>query len=311
VVADVGPGVTSVEPGDHVALHMHTNCGSCRWCAAGQPTLCRATLDNASQPFRLASGEPVWNFAGQSFLVEHTLVQQRQCVKLPPDMDLAAACLIGCCVLTGCGSVWNRTRLGRGDTAAVFGVGGIGLNVIQAARIQSASHIIAVDTNPAKEPIAREFGATDFVESRPGDDPAETIRRLLAAHGHGTPAVFGAGGVDYSFDCVGHPDVLNHALEALDWGGTCVAIGVHPPGTRVPVDIANIQFVQRTLTGSLTGSFTAGYDIPLIVDLYQRGSLKLDELITSRYSFDDWGSAVDDLRSGRIAARGVFVLTSA
>ncbi|HEV3450008.1 MAG TPA: alcohol dehydrogenase catalytic domain-containing protein, partial [Acidimicrobiia bacterium] len=142
IVAEVGEAVRHVAPGDHVVLHTLAYCGACKWCNTGRPAWCRKSIANASQPFTVG-GEAAWNFAAASFFSEHTVVSGIQCVKIDEDIDLSVACLIGCGVLTGIGSVWNRTRLGQGDTCAVFGVGGVGLNVIQAARARGARRIFA------------------------------------------------------------------------------------------------------------------------------------------------------------------------
>jgi len=304
VVEQVGSAVRHVKPGDHVVLHTVASCGLCKWCNQGTPAWCRASLGNPSQPFTL-DGEPAWNFASASFFSEYTVVRGYQCVPIAKDVPLESACLIGCGVLTGVGSVFNRTELGLGDTAAVFGVGGVGLNVIQACKVKGASRIIAVDTMPEKEKWARGFGATDFVKAGEGVDTVQAVRELLPFSAEQVTGIMGAGGVDYAFDCVGHPDVLNNALEMLDWGGTAVIIGVPPPTATVPARIGNLTHVERTLTGSRAGSHRPHTDIPLIVDLYRQGLLKLDELVTAKYGLDEWETAVHDLHEGKLA-RGVL-----
>jgi S-(hydroxymethyl)glutathione dehydrogenase/alcohol dehydrogenase len=305
IVEAVGDAVRHVAPGDHIVMHTMATCGVCKWCSSGKPAWCRYSLGNMDQPFTL-DGEPAWNFAGASFFSERSVVAANQCVKIPDDVPLESACLIGCGVLTGVGSVWNRTQLGLGDTAAVFGVGGVGLNVIQAAAIKGARRVIAVDTVPDKERWAREFGATDFFVAGPDVDIVAKVRELLPPDPPN--AVMNAGGVDYAFDCVGHPDVLNACLEMLDWGGTAVMIGVPAPTATVPARMGNFTHVERTLTGSRAGSHRPHYDIPLIVDLYRRGVLKLDELVTARYPLSDWETAVHDLHDGKLA-RGVLEIS--
>jgi Zn-dependent alcohol dehydrogenase len=308
IVAEVGDAVTNVKPGDHVVLHTLAFCGLCKYCITGQPARCRRSLGNASQPFTLG-GEPAWNFAGASFFSEYSVVQANQCVKIDDDVDLSVACLIGCGVLTGIGSVWNRTDLGLGSTAAVIGVGGVGLNVIQGARAKGASRIIAIDTLAEKEHFARDFGATDFILSGPGVDIVAKVRELLPFDGP-TPAVenagpFMAGGVDYAFECVGHPALLQSALDMLDWGGTAVAVGVPAPTATIETRVGLITHVERTLTGSRAGSHRPHYDIPLIVDMYKQGIVKLDELVSARYPLVEWERAAHDLHDGKLA-RGVL-----
>jgi S-(hydroxymethyl)glutathione dehydrogenase/alcohol dehydrogenase len=308
IVERVGGAVTNVAAGDHVVLHTLANCGLCKWCNTGHPAWCRKSMGNMSQPFTL-DGEPAWNFAAASFFAEMSVVQANQCVRISDDIPLTSACLIGCGVLTGVGSVWNRTQLGRGSTAVVFGVGGVGLNVIQAAEIAGASRIVAVDTIADKEKWAREFGATDFVLTGPDVDIVETIREMFPFSEEAVTGPFGAGGVDYVFECVGHPAVLNSALEMLDWGGTAVVVGVPAPTAVVEARITALTHVERNLIGSRAGSHRPHYDIPLIIDLYQQGKLKLDELVTATYPLEDWETAVHDLHDGKLA-RGVLTIAS-
>ena len=311
VVAEVGEAVTHVAPGDHVVLHTLAFCGLCKHCVTGRPAHCRKSMGNASQPFTLA-GEPAWNFAGASFFSEYSVVQANQCVKIPEDIDLSVACLIGCGVLTGIGSVWNRTDLGLGDTCVVIGVGGVGLNVIQGARAKGASRIIAVDTLAEKEPFARDFGATDFICSTPDLDLPARVREMVPFDGPATTAPntgpFGAGGVDYVFECVGHPALLQAALDMLDWGGTAVAVGVPAPTTTVDTRVTLLTHVERNLTGSRAGSHRPQKDIPLIVDMYRQGLIKLDELVSARYPLTEWRRAADDLHDGKLA-RGVLQIS--
>jgi S-(hydroxymethyl)glutathione dehydrogenase/alcohol dehydrogenase len=308
VVDQVGEAVTHVAPGDHVVLHTLAFCGLCKWCNTGRPAYCRKSISNASQPFTVG-GEAAWNFAATSCLSEYTVVQGVQCVKIDPEIDLSVACLIGCGVLTGIGSVWNRTDLGLGDTCVVFGVGGVGLNVIQAAKVKGARRIIAVDTIAAKEQAARDFGATDFLQAGEGVDVVAKVREWFPTEIANIVGSFGEGGVDYAFDCVGHPDILNQCLEMLDWGGVAVAVGVPAPTATVPARITNFTHVERTVTGSRAGSHRPHWDIPLIVDAYQRGLVKLDELVSERYPLDDWERAVHDLHEGKLA-RGVLTVSA-
>ncbi|MEI8000797.1 MAG: Zn-dependent alcohol dehydrogenase [Actinomycetes bacterium] len=311
IVEAVGEAVTNVRPGDHVVLHTMAFCGLCEYCVTGQPARCRRSMGNASQPFTL-KGEPCWNFAGASFFSEYAVVQNNQCVKIDDDIDLSVACLIGCGVLTGIGSVWNRTDLGLGDTCAVIGVGGVGLNVIQGARAKGARRIIAIDTLPEKESFARSLGATDFILGGPGVDLPAEVRKLLPYDGPSTnlenSGPFMAGGVDYAFECVGHPRLLEASLEMLDWGGTSVAVGVPGPNETVQVRVGLLTHVERTLTGSRAGSHRPQHDIPLIVDMYQQGIIKLDELVSARYPLTEWERAADDLHHGKLA-RGVLQIS--
>ena len=177
VVEAVGDAVRSVKPGDHVVIATLASCGACRACSTGHPTWCKSSLGNISTPFTF-KGEPASNFAAASVFSEVTIVSEVQAVRIPKDIPLSSACLIGCGVLTGVGAVLNRAKVRPGDTAAVFGVGGVGLNVIQGLRIAGATRIVAVDTVAAKEELGRQFGATHFVDASAGD-AAAAVRELV------------------------------------------------------------------------------------------------------------------------------------
>ncbi|HXY27575.1 MAG TPA: alcohol dehydrogenase catalytic domain-containing protein, partial [Acidimicrobiales bacterium] len=278
VVEAVGDAVTSLQPGDHVVIATLASCGACGACSTGHPTWCRRSLGNITKPFTF-NGEPAFNFAGSSVFSEVTVVSEVQAVKIPEDVPFTSACLIGCGVLTGAGTVLNRARVQPGDTAAVFGVGGVGLNVIQGLRIAGATRIVAVDTVAAKEELGRQFGATHFVDAGQADAVAE-IRKIVPHNPRAVAGALGPGGVTWSFDCVGHPVVLRNAVDALDWGGTAVAIGVPPRGSEVSVDINNLAYVDRGLLGCRYGASRPHHDIPLMVELYLSGKLMLDELVT-------------------------------
>jgi S-(hydroxymethyl)glutathione dehydrogenase/alcohol dehydrogenase len=305
VVEAVGADVASVKVGDHVVVATLASCGTCRACSTGHPTWCRRSLGNVSAPFTY-KGEPASNFAAASVFAESTVIQEVQAVRIPKDIPFTSACLIGCGVLTGVGSVLNRARVRPGETAAVFGVGGVGLNVIQGLRIAGATRIVAVDTVAAKEDLGRQFGATDFVDASTGD-AAAAIRALVppnreSAAGSLSPM----GGVTWAFECVGHPAVLRSALDALDWGGTAVAIGVPPRGSEVAVDVNALAYVDRSLLGCRYGAARPHHDIPLMVDLYRSGALLLDELVSLTRPLEAFREVVDEMHSGRVA-RGVLL----
>lgn len=305
IVEAVGEGVTSVEPGDHVVVTTLANCGRCRACTTGHPTWCIRSLGNVSTPFEYA-GQPASNFAATSVFVERTVVTEMQAIKISPEVPFTSACLIGCGVLTGVGAVLNRAKVQPGDTAAVFGVGGVGLNVIQGLRLSNASKIIAVDTVADKERLARQFGATDFVDAST-TDAAQQIRSLVPHAPNSIPGALGPGGVTWAFDCVGHTSVLRSALDSLDWGGTALAIGIPPRGSEVPVDVNALAYVDRTLMGCRYGSARPQHDVPLLVELYLEGRLMLDELVTETRPLEEFKAIVDDMHHGRLA-RGVLIV---
>lgn len=303
IVAEVGDAVRTVKVGDHVVIATLASCGACRACGTGHPTWCVRTLGNVSTPFTY-EGEPASNFAAASVFAEYTIVQAVQAVPIDPTVPFTSACLIGCGVLTGVGAVLNRARVEPGDTAAVFGVGGVGLNVIQGLRLAAASRIVAVDTVAGKEGLARQFGATHFVDASQADAVAE-IKAIAPHDPRSAAGALGPGGVRWSFDCVGHPAVLRSALDVLDWGGTAVAIGIPPRGAEVSVDVNHLAYVDRTLMGCRYGSARPHHDIPLMVELYRQGKLMLDELVTATAPLEGFRDIVDDMHAGKLA-RGVL-----
>ena len=297
VVEEVGAAVRGVAPGDHVVVSTLANCGRCAACAAGHPTRCRASIGNIDRPFTFR-GEPAYNFAATSSFAERIVVDAVQAVPISPEVPFTSACLIACGVITGVGAVLNRARVRTGETAVVFGIGGVGLNVVQALRLVGAARIVAVDANPAKETLARQFGATDFVLA--GDDTVEQVRAMFPA-----PGIHFAGGVDWAFECTGIPKVLEAAIETLDWGGTAVAIGVPPPGAQVSAVITRLTQIDRGVIGNRYGSARPHRDFPMIAALYLDGRLMLDELVSATAPLEDFSTIVDRLHAGELA-RGVL-----
>ncbi|MFE2539290.1 Zn-dependent alcohol dehydrogenase [Actinacidiphila glaucinigra] len=285
VVEATGAGVSHVAPGDHVALSTLANCGTCPDCDRGRPTMCRKAIGRPGRPFS-REGEPLFNFASNSAFAERTVVKAVQAVPLPESIPLTSAALIGCGVLTGVGAALNRARVDRGDTVVVIGTGGIGLNVLQGARIAGASRIVAVDTNPAKEEPARLFGATEFV------DTAEAVRALLPA------------GADHVFECVGHVGLIRQAVDLLDRHGQAVLLGVPPADAEASFRVSSM-YLDKSILGCRYGSSRPQRDIALYADLYRQGRLLLDELVTRTYPVEDFAVAVEDARGGRVA-RGVL-----
>jgi Zn-dependent alcohol dehydrogenase len=301
IVEEVGAAVRGVAPGDHVVVSTLASCGRCRACAAGFPTRCRASIGNVGRPFTFR-GEPAYNFAATSSFAERIVVEAVQAVPIDRDVPFTSACLIACGVITGVGAVLNRARVRTGQTAAVFGIGGVGLNVVQALRLVGASRIVAVDTNPAKEALARTFGATDFVTG--GAETADEIRALFPA-----PGTNFAGGVDWAFECTGVPAVLGTAIETLDWGGTAVAVGVPAPDAELSTVITRLTHVDRGLMGCRYGTARPHADFPMIASLYLDGRLLLDELVSATAPLADFDTIVAEMHAGRLA-RGVLTFTT-
>ncbi|MFI0090925.1 Zn-dependent alcohol dehydrogenase [Streptomyces bobili] len=286
VVEEVGAGVTHVAAGDHVALSTLANCGTCAECDRGRPTMCRQAIGRPGRPFS-RSGRPVYQFASNSAFAERTVVKAVQAVRIPKDIPLPSAALIGCGVLTGVGAVLNRARVDRGDSVVVIGTGGIGLNVLQGARIAGALRIVAVDANPAKEEVARRFGATDFLTS------AEGVRELLPT------------GADHVFECVGRVELIRQAVDLLDRHGQAVLLGVPPATAEASFRVSSL-FLDKSILGCRYGASRPQRDIALYAELYRTGRLLLDELVTRTYPVEDFAKATADAQAGRVA-RGVLM----
>ncbi|AKJ12490.1 molecular chaperone GroES [Streptomyces incarnatus] len=281
VVEAVGVGVTHVVPGDHVALSTLPNCGTCAECDRGRPTMCRQAIGRPGKPFTRGAG-PVHQFAANSAFAERTVVKAVQAVRIPEDIPLESAALIGCGVLTGVGAVLNRARVDRGDSVVVIGTGGIGLNVLQGARLAGALRIVAVDANPDKEEVARQFGATDFLTSTDG------VRDILPT------------GADHAFECVGRVELIRQAIDLLDRHGQAVLLGV-PPATAEASFLVSSLYLDKSVLGCRYGSSRPQRDIALYADLYRQGRLLLDELVTAVYPVEDFAKARADAEAGRVA----------
>jgi Zn-dependent alcohol dehydrogenase len=232
------------------------------------------------------------------------LVRDVQCVKIAKDVPLTSAALVGCGVVTGMGAVFNRSNVQRGQSAAVFGVGGVGLNTIQALKVQGATTIIAIDTVAAKEALARQFGATHFLDGR-REDIVTAIAEICPHSADMQRGPFNSGGVNWAYDCVANPTVTFNALEALTWEGTVVVIGVAGQTAEFRGLYGRLTQVDRGIIGCRYGTISPHRDIPRIIELYRRGEVLLDELVTRTYAVEDWESAVHELESGAVA-RGVL-----
>jgi NDMA-dependent alcohol dehydrogenase len=296
VVADVGPGVTSVSPGDHVIPLWRLSCGECEYCTGGRPALCpegtqvRMTgrLPDGTTRFSL-SGQELKHFAGVSSFSEYSVIPERAVLKIPADLPLERAAVLGCAVITGVGAAINAARVAPGSSVAVFGCGGVGLNVIQGAGLAGARTIIAVDLLESKLEYARRFGATHTINASAGD-PVEQVRALT-----------GGRGVDYAFEVIGLTATMRQAYDSLAKRGMAVIVGVTPMTTEVAVPVMSLVFEERVLTGSIYGSSRPRIDIPRLIDLYRAGKLLLDELLTRTYPFEHINEAYAALERGEVA----------
>ena len=297
-VVEVGEGVTTLAKGDHVVSSFIYMCGRCRFCSAGRPVLCIeqgkaiTTLPDGTLRTKDAKGSALSIFSGCGVMAEYATVHVDNLVKIDPKIPLDRAALVGCAVTTGVGAVFNTAKVQPGASVAVFGCGGVGLNVIQGARIAGAQRIIAIDVSEEKLAMARKFGATDVIKGT--DDPSKALKKLTG------------GGPDYAFECVGNGELAATAYRSIRRGGLAVVVGVAKPGDSTSVRTMTLPFEEKTLTGSYFGSCVPRVDFPRMLDLYTGGKLMLDELITRRYAVSDAAQAFADLESGR-NARGVIV----
>jgi S-(hydroxymethyl)glutathione dehydrogenase/alcohol dehydrogenase len=298
VVEEVGEGVSELAKGDHVVFSFIYMCGKCRFCVAGRPVLCLEQGKALTTPLegtprvRDASGAPLNIFSGCGSMAEYATVSAENLIKIDPKIPLDCAALVGCGVTTGVGAVFNTAKVQPGSSVAVFGCGGVGLSVVQGARIAGAERIIAIDTLQPKLEMASKFGATDtllFV-----DDVVKPLKKLTN------------GGPDYAFECVGSGELAGAAYRAIRRGGLAVVVGVAKPSDSTSVRTMTLPFEEKTLTGSYFGSCVPRVDFPRMLALYMAGRLKLEELITQRYSIDEAPRAFADLQAGK-NARGVIV----
>ena len=300
VVRSVGAGVSSVRPGDAVVLSWLPACGRCRACLNGRPELCRlpataaarGTLPGGRTPFRRPDGEPVFQFSLTGAFAEATVVPEAGVVPLPPGTDLHTAALMGCSVLTGTGAVWRTARVGPAESVAVFGVGGVGLSVLQGARLVAAEPRIAVDASPARLEAARAFGATHLVAA--GEAPLERVLELT-----------GGEGVDAAFEAVGRPETIAQAFNATRPGGRTVVIGVAPPNAEVSLNAFAFPSQEKSLLGCWYGQSWPARDIPALLRLQASGSLDLRSLLSRRYGLDELEAAFAAMLEGTVA-RGLI-----
>jgi S-(hydroxymethyl)glutathione dehydrogenase/alcohol dehydrogenase len=300
VVEQVGEGVADLAPGDHVVFSFIYMCGKCRYCVSGRPVLCveqgRALTTPLAGTPRVhdAAGKPLNIFSGCGAMAEYATVSAENLIKIDAAIPLECAALVGCGVTTGVGAVFNTAKVAPGSSVVVFGCGGVGLSAIQGARIAGAGRIVAVDTLEAKLALAKQFGATDTLLAKPGEDLVKPLKKLTG------------GGPDYAFECVGSGELSSLAYRVIARGGMAVVVGVAKPSDSTTIRSMTTVFEEKTLAGSYFGSCVPRVDFPRMLALYLKGELKLAELITRRYRIDEAPQAFADLESGR-NARGVIV----
>jgi len=293
IVVDVGPGVKSVRKGDHVIPLYTPECRQCKFCLSGKTNLCQAireTQGRGVMPDGTArfshGGREVLHYMGTSTFSNYTVLPEIAVAKIREDAPFDKVCYIGCGVTTGIGAVINTAKVEPGANVVVFGLGGIGLNVIQGARLVGANRIIGVDLNPGKRALAEEFGMTDFVNPKEVDNVVAEIVRLTD------------GGADYTFECIGNVKTMRQALECCHKGwGESVIIGV--AGSGQEISTRPFQLVTgRVWRGTAFGGAKGRRDVPKIVDWYMDGRIRIDPMITHVMPLDDINRAFDLMHSG-------------
>ncbi len=303
VIEAVGPGVTDLQRGDRVIIAMGAPCGHCEYCGQGRLQFCNGNPPKATYgqmddgSYRLSrGGKPVYSFVGVGSFGEYAVVRRRKVVKIVQDAPFETMCITSCGVTTGLGAVFNCAQVTPGSSVLVFGCGGVGLNIIQGARIAGASKIIAVDNNSKKLDLAANFGASHCLVASDDAKALESETRKVAPRG-----------VDFAFDAVGtRPERLQQLMALTDLGGLTVAVGVLGMTDTVPVRGGDLLYGARRLTGVRGGNGYPGLDIPRILALYHTGRLKLDELVGAAYDLDDIGDAFDaaaKAEHGRVVLR--------
>ena len=295
VVVDTGPGVTSVAKGDHVIPLYTPECRQCEYCTSGKTNLCQAIrttqgqglMPDGTSRFSIG-GKPIFHYMGTSTFANYTVLPEIALAKSRRDAPFDKVCYIGCGVTTGLGAVMNTAKVEAGSNVVIFGLGGIGLNVVQGARMVGADRIVGVDMNPDKRALAEKFGMTDFVN--PAEVEGDLVEYLVDIT---------KGGADYSFECIGNVEVMRQALECCHKGwGVSVIIGVAPAGAEIAT--RPFQLVTgRQWKGTAFGGAKGRTDVPRIVDWYMDGKINIDDLITHTMPLDRINDAFDLMHAGK------------
>ena len=291
VVEAVGAEVTTVRPGDHVVGCLSGFCGSCAQCLSGHPNLCTGGVvrrPESARPRLSQRGQPFRQFTDVGSYAEYMLLHENSVVKIEPDLPLDRAALVGCGVLTGVGAALRSSGLEAGQTVAVFGCGGVGLSIVQGARIGGARQIIALDQFDNKLDMAGTVGATHLVNAAK-EDPVKAVRELT-----------GGAGVDHAFEAVGNPTLVRQAIESLAIRGTATIVGVLPPDAMIEFPWMAIRPECKVQTSRM-GSNRFRIDIPRYLEFYRQGRLLLDEMVTRRGRLEDVNDAFRAMRAGEVA----------
>ena len=292
IVVEVGPGVTTIKPDDHVIPLYTAECGECEYCLHPKTNLCQAVRETQGQGlmpdgtsrFSL-NGKPIMHYMGCSTFSKYSVIPEISLAKVREDAPFDKICYIGCGVTTGIGAVVFQAKVEKGSTVAVFGLGGIGLNVVQGSKMAGASRIIGIDINPERESLGKNFGMTDFINPKEVDNVVDQIIQMT-------------GGVDYSFECIGNVDIMRQALECCHKGwGESYIIGVAGAGQEIST--RPFQLVTgRSWKGTAFGGARGRTDVPKIVDWYMDQKINIDDLITHTMQLEDINKAFDLMHSG-------------
>jgi len=285
-VVSVGPGVTSTAPGARVVLCWAPPCGSCWFCAEGEPWLCEHSSDAASAPYARLDGADVYPGLSTAGFAEETVVQERAVLPVPDDVPLEHAALVGCAVMTGVGAVLNTARVREGQSVLVVGLGGVGLSVVQGARLAGAAQVIAVDRSPDKLELAASTGATDVLEA--GGELARQVRTLT-----------GRRGADHAFDCVGLAETIRSAWSSTRRGGVTTVVGIGGKEESVAFTALELFHFARTLQGCVYGSTDPAVDLPKVLRFAAEGRLDLGALISGTVGLDGVDGAFAEMSAGR------------
>jgi Zn-dependent alcohol dehydrogenase len=300
IVDEVGAGVTNVKPGDHVTFSFRAHCGRCLYCSIGRSILCDGhqsvrwvMIDGTTRLAR--DGQEIYQMARIGTFSERVVCPAEMLIPIRNDMPWPQAALLGCCVPTGVGAVTRAAQVESGSSVLVIGCGGVGLNVVQGARLAGAGRIIACDLVDRKLEFARDFGATHLVNGK-RENVVERVRALT-----------GGRGADYTFDAIGSEITTLQIVDAVRPGGTAVIVGMAPMSARAPLTPYTMALQEKTLKGTLYGSVRPNVDFPWLVDLYMDGRLKVDELVSRTYALQEINEGFAAMLSGDVA-RGVVVL---
>ena len=289
VVEAIGEGVTYVKPGDRVIMSFRPFCGKCYYCLGGRPSLCTAPEIDAAAASRLSwKGKPLLQFSSVGSFAELMVTSENGLVKIPEEMPMAEAALIGCGVTTGVGAALYTAEVEGGATAAVIGCGGVGLNIIQGCRIAGAANIIAIDVMDSKLEMATNFGATHTINSRE-ENLDEAIKEITKG-----------AGVEYAFEAIGVPEAATQAFNIIRPGGTAIIVGMHPLGSEIRVP--GPHFLQeKKLIGCMYGSTRFREHMPKLIDLYLQDRLDLTSLVSRRLKLEDVNEAFRSMKAGEVA----------